>query len=109
MHMLVHTRKLQRTDDAILEIDKQHFQAVMQENRNLQAKLEVVHVMFKIWTSVQEGVDVIEDLAPHSRARALSVCLKERRMNRFRKEGGCPELVSRHGRDILRFIGADVP
>jgi hypothetical protein len=79
--------------------------------QQLHNKLHLVHIMFKVWRGIREGVSVMdtEEAPPmhprHRRAHTVATCLMHHRVNRFRKEGDCVELVSPHGRDVLRFIG----
>jgi hypothetical protein len=71
-----------------------------------------VNLLFKVWSGIRTGLEVvgdmpIEEVAETHRVHTLAVGLMDRRVNRFRKEGDCVELVSRHGRDVLRFIGPE--
>jgi hypothetical protein len=94
--------------EAIVRANKAHAATQAQQ---LRSKLHLVHIMFKVWRGIREGVTVMDtEEAPrmhpsHRRAHTLAACLMHHRVNRFRKQGDCVELVSPHGRDVLRFIG----
>jgi hypothetical protein len=100
--------KAKETIEAIVTANKAHAAIRAQQLHN---KLHLVHIMFRVWRGMREGVPVMDtDVAPpmhpsHRRAHTVATCLMHHRVNRFRKEGDCVELVSPHGRDVLRFIG----